>query len=65
MGTRSFTWFLLVCLLSGAYGAREWLRYQWNELSADEQIKWTVGLSLFFLFTFAHLLSPLFIKLFF
>jgi len=62
---RSFTWVLLVVLAAFAWGARDAIKYHWNELSADGQIKWAVGLSLFFLFTFAHLLTPIFVELFF
>ena len=37
MGTRSFTWFLLICLFACAWGAKDWLKFQWDTLTADQQ----------------------------
>lgn len=59
MGSRSFTWFLLAVLIAFAWGAWDWVIWAWNELTANEQIKWVIGLSLIFGGIFFHLLKPL------
>ena len=57
---RSFTWFILVCLAAFAWDSRTLIKYHWDELTSAQRKWWAVGLSVFFLFTFAHLLKPIF-----
>lgn len=59
MGLRSVTWILLVFLAAFLWGAWDSVVWAWNELTADQQIKWAIGLSLLFGGILAHLLTPL------
>jgi len=58
MGTRSLAWILLIVLAAFVWGAWDLVVWAWNELTADQQIKWAIGLSLLFGGILVHLIMP-------
>jgi len=60
MHMRSFTWFILICLAAFVWESRALVAFHWMGLTHRQRVWWAVGLSIFFLATFAHLLKPIF-----
>lgn len=58
MTARQTSYALLVVLIALAWGAREWIEWQWNTLSADAQLRWFALGWLFFTLVFSRIFTP-------
>lgn len=53
------TFFLLAILVALAWGAKDWIEWHWNTMSADSQIRWFAAVWLFFSLVFSRLFTPI------